>query len=205
MQSNKIVVYTQRVEIIKSYNERRDCADQRIAKFINACGYLPIPMPNNAELVARLVEELSPAGIVLTGGNSIVKYGGDAQERDDTDNALIKLAVQKKIPLYGFCRGMQSILDFFDNELHNVAGHVSVRHIVFGDENEMEVNSYHNQACRTLKSDQLQAVMKSEDGIIEKIKHKSLPIIGTMWHPEREKPFCKIDIDTVKKLFGGVD
>ena len=29
-----IVLYTQRVEIVKSYGERRDCADQNIAKFI---------------------------------------------------------------------------------------------------------------------------------------------------------------------------
>lgn len=205
MQSNKIVVYTQRVEIIESYHERRDCADQRIAGFISACGYLPVPLPNNAETVAQLVDELAPAGIILTGGNSIAKYGGNAPERDETDHTLIMLALQKKIPLYGFCRGMQSILDFYGNELQNVSGHVAVRHRVSGDENEREVNSYHNQACRILKSDELQVVMKSEDGIIEKIKHKSLPIIGTMWHPEREIPFCKTDVDIIKKLFRGVD
>ena len=46
----KIVVFTQRVEVVESYNERRDCADQRIAEFIVECGYIPLPVPNNADL-----------------------------------------------------------------------------------------------------------------------------------------------------------
>ena len=50
MRQRDTVLYTQRVEIVESYGERRDCADQNIAKFISACGYLPVPLPNNREL-----------------------------------------------------------------------------------------------------------------------------------------------------------
>ena len=42
----EIVLYTQRVEIVKSYGERRDCADQDIPRFIEACGFLPVAVPN---------------------------------------------------------------------------------------------------------------------------------------------------------------
>ena len=195
-----IVLYTQRVEIIESYGERRDCADQRISSFIKECGFLSVSVPNNADLVEMFVEELKPAGIVLTGGNSLVKYGGNAPEKDSVDRALISIAIDKKIPLYGFCRGMQSILDYFGNELLNVTGHVAVRHEISGLEKNRIVNSYHNQGCKELGNDDLEVLMKSDDGVIEKIRHKSLPIIGTMWHPERENPFDSDDVMMVRKL-----
>ena len=34
---------------------------------------------------------------------------------------------------------------------------------------------------------------KSEDGIIEGYHHESLPIIGIMWHPEREETVTEFD------------
>ncbi len=196
------VLFTQRVEIIESYGERRDCADQRIAEFIIGCGYIPVPVLNNHELANDIVDVLVPCGIVLTGGNSLVKYGGNAPERDSMDKELICLAMKKGIPLYGFCRGMQSILDFFGNKLMDVNGHVAVRHFIKGDEGEFVVNSYHNQACLELSNNNLKAVMKTEDGVIEMVRHSRLPIVGTMWHPEREEPFSDRDINRIKNLFG---
>ena len=201
----KVVLFTQRVEIIESYQERRDCADQRIAEYISACGYVPVPVPNNPEYAVEIANRVEAAGIVLVGGNSLVKYGGNAPERDATDKALIEYAIEHKVPLYGFCRGMQSILDYFGNELTNVEGHVAVRHVVKGDGGEFEVNSYHNQACVKLSSDCLETVLLTDDGVIEKVRHKEYPIIGTMWHPERENPFKEMDIDCLKELMEGED
>ena len=200
------VIYTQRVEIIESYQERRDCADQRIADFIEECGFLPLPLPNRAELAPKIIETVPPAGIVLTGGNSLAAYGGNAPERDAMDKALIALAIRDKIPIYGFCRGMQSILDYYGNKLINVDGHVAVRHLVRGDAVEYEVNSYHNQACKELKRDcGLQITAQTADGVIEAIRHENLPIVGTMWHPEREKSYVQKDIKMVKELFDPKD
>lgn len=198
-----MVLFTQRVEIVESYGERRDCADQNISEFIYKCGFLPIPVPNKAFLVKSMMETLEPAGIVLTGGNSLVKYGGNAAERDETDRALIECAIEKNIPVYGFCRGMQSIIDYFGGILQNVSGHVAVRHDVDGTI-VREVNSFHNQACIELSEETgLIVLAKTADGVIEAIKHHKYPIVGTMWHPEREMPFCDIDIMTVKNLFQG--
>lgn len=197
----KTVIYTQRVEIIEGYQERRDCADQNIPLFLEACGYLPVPVPNVISDLAILVETINPAGIVLTGGNSLVKYDGTAPERDETDYRLIEIALKKNIPLYGFCRGMQSVLDYFGCELENVQGHVAVRHIVDGEWEHMEVNSYHNQACRELK-EPLQAMARTEDGVVEAASYPEKNMIVTMWHPEREKPFKDTDIERVRKLFG---
>ena len=71
----KIVLYTQRVEIVSSYRERRDCADQNIPRFIEVCGYLPVPVPNVLSIAKCMVEQMQPRGIILTGGNSLTKYG----------------------------------------------------------------------------------------------------------------------------------
>lgn len=204
----KIVLFTQRVEVIESYNERRDCADQRIAEFIRACGYLPVPVPNNAALAKEMVEELKPAGIILTGGNSLEKWGGNAPERDATDKAYIELAVDKNIPLYGFCRGMQSILDFFGEELTTVTGHVAKRMNVTGVEDPVlgsfnrEVNSYHNQGCVAINRPDIEILAKSEDGVIKAIRLKAYNLLGTMWHPEREAIFSQDDIKMVQNHIG---
>lgn len=198
-----IVLFTQRVEYIESYKERRDCADQRISKFISECGYVPVPLPNSVDLLRTLLCVLDIDGVILTGGNSLVKYGGDAPERDEVDFELIKYCVENRIPLYGFCRGMQSILDYFGNELCDVKKHVAVRHRILSDDSELYVNSFHNQASVSLQNDFLMAEYVSDDGVIESVIHKDLSIMGTMWHPEREEPFSRYDINRVKDLFGG--
>ena len=198
----KKVIYTQRVEVIESYQERRDCADQRIADFIHVCGFLPIPVPNRSEFAKDIFSNIQPDGIILTGGNSLCDYGGNAPERDAMDQILIELAIQNGVPVYGFCRGMQSILYYFENELENVFGHVAVRHFIAGEAGGYEVNSYHKQACMKLKDDcGLIVLAKSEDGIIEAVRHKFYPIIGTMWHPEREEQYTSHDIERVRALF----
>lgn len=198
------VIYTQRVEIIESYQEKRDCADQRIADFISKCGFLPIPVPNKSELAVEIINSINPVGIILTGGNSLEKYGGNAPERDAMDKVLLEIAIKENIPLFGFCRGMQSILDYFGNRLVNVKEHVTVRHMVCEGTEKYEVNSYHNQACIQLeKNCDLKVTAQAEDGVIESVRHESLPIMGTMWHPERESDFSQKDIQRVKELFNG--
>lgn len=197
----RVVIYTQRVEVVERYQERRDCTDQRVPLFLEACGYVPVPLPNVITDLAAFAEAVDPAGIVLTGGNSLVKYGGTAPERDAADYKLIEFALQRGIPIYGFCRGMQSVLDFFGCEMENVQGHVAVRHAVNGEWGRMEVNSYHNQACKEIKLP-LRAMATAEEGVVEAAACTERNIIITMWHPERENPFRETDINLVKKLFG---
>lgn len=197
----KIVLYTQRVDIVKSYGERRDCADQNIPRFIEACGYLPVPVPNIWSVAGEMVVCMKPAGIILTGGNSLEKYGGDALERDELEKKLLDLAMGKNIPILGFCRGMQVIVDYFGSTLEDVQGHVAVRHRIQGKTGQLEVNSFHNQACYALKPP-LEILAQSDDGIIEAVGHREKKIMGIMWHPEREHPFVEFDICLVQKLFG---
>ena len=194
------VIYTQRVEIVEGYGERRDCADQNIPRFLQACGYLPVPAPNVCDIVQEMIEELQPAGIVFTGGNSLCKYGGNAPERDETERKMLEIAIGRNIPVYGFCRGMQVILDYYGCPLVEVKGHVAVRHTLTGALGRITVNSFHTQACMDV-SGSLEILAKAEDGVAEAIKAKNERILATMWHPEREKVFVRDDIERVRKLF----
>lgn len=196
-----MVLYTQRVEIVPGYEERRDCADQKIPLFIQACGYLPVPVPNVLQIARKMALSFHVTGIVLTGGNSLVKYGGNAPERDETEKGLLDIAVERKIPVYGFCRGMQAIEDYFGAALCEVPHHVAVMHTVYGSIGECEVNSYHNQACFHVP-EELEVLAVCKDGVIEAVKAKHMQILGTMWHPERGQDFQKEDIKRVHRLFG---
>lgn len=197
----KVVLYTQRVEVVKSYKERRDCADQKIAHFIKEGGYLPVPIPNTPSIAEAMVYALSPVGVVLTGGNSLQKYGGDAPERDETEKRLLDIACREDIAVYGFCRGMQVIIDYFGGKLQKVEGHIAVTHPITGTE-ERVVNSYHQWGCRELEKP-LKKVAWTEDGVIEAIEVEKFRIFGAMWHPEREEPFLHEDIKQMKRLFEG--
>lgn len=197
----KTVLYTQRVENVKDYGERRDCADRNIPYFLATCGYLPVPLPGLWTVAKEMIEHMQLTGIVLTGGNSLEKYGGDAPERDDLEKKLLSFALENQIPVYGFCRGMQVIVDFFGGELKEVRGHVAVRHKILGELGEMEVNSFHNQACYSVK-EPLEVLAQAEDGVIEAVCYREKHILGTMWHPEREQPFVNSDIRRVRDLFG---
>lgn len=201
----KKILFTQRVEIVESYGERRDCIDQCIPRLIRECGYLPIAVINNPEVTRDLLESIDIGGIVLTGGNSLVKYGGNAPERDETEKLLLKYAIEKQIPVYGLCRGMQFVLDYFGYPLERVDGHVAVKHEVSGSLANRVVNSFHNYGCLWESigvANELEIVDVSSDGVVEAVKHRDLPIKCTMWHPERNNPFENEDIMMIKELFG---
>lgn len=195
------ILYTQRVEIVQGYNERRDCADQQLAEFIWACGFMPVPINNLPEHIEQCVEELQPAGIVLSGGNDLFAYGGNAPERDKVENKLIELAVQQNVPLLGFCRGMQMLAYHFGAELCNVENHVARRHIITGKIRKREVNSYHNYAVLEVPTDFEVLARTTDDGVIEAMRHRHQRLMAIMWHPEREHTFKEEDINLFKNFF----
>lgn len=198
----KKIIYTQRVEIVESYGERRDCADVEIAKLIWECGFLPVPVNNIPDKIQVFLEQIKPDGMILTGGNDLSKYGGNVPERDETEKKMIEYSVKNDVPLYGFCRGMQMIADYFGAKLAKVERHVAVRHQLEGNApwNGRTVNSFHNMAVKAVVDD-LIIEARSEDGVIEAIRVRDKRIYGTMWHPERERPYEKDDIQFIKHIF----
>lgn len=188
----RTILVSQRVEVIKSYGERRDCLDQRWCGFLRGCGLMPVPVMNQGQDIETLLDLVVPAGILLTGGNDLVSYGGDAPERDETERALIELGMKHDIPVMGVCRGMQMIVDYFGGKLGSVTGHVASRHRLSGTV-AREVNSYHNLAV-TEAPEEFEVLAHTEDGVIEAIRHTHCRIMAIMWHPERETPYSVEDV-----------
>ena len=194
------VVVSQRVDVVEGYNERRDALDQRWASFLLLCGIVPFPSPNNPEAAAALLEELKPDGVLLTGGNDLEAYGGDAPERDETERRLIEYARSGGRPLLGVCRGMQLIMSVFGAALEPIDGHVATLHKISLKGDEITVNSYHRHGAKTVPPE-FNAIAIAEDGVVEGVVHEKEPIVGIMWHPERVDGFERRDVDFFRSFF----
>jgi putative glutamine amidotransferase len=141
------------------------------------------------------------SGILLTGGNDLTAYGGDAPERDATESVLIDIADKRALPILGVCRGMQMIQHRFGIRLGRVAGHVARLQTISVEGNPAEVNSYHNFGTTETRPP-LQAWAFAEDGVIKAIRHPGARMTGIMWHPERLSPFASRDITLFQQFFG---
>ena len=192
----KRIYLTQRVEQIESIGERRDALSQEWAELAEACGFLPIPLPNRLPTVRRLLEELPPDGILLTGGNNLASCGGDAPERDQVERYLIERSLADRIPLLGVCRGAQMLIRYFGTPLQRVEGHVSLDHPL---SNGGTVNSFHSWGARECRPP-LTDLAWSADGVLEAVRHRDCSWIwGVMYHPERYHPFRAQDIEFMKE------
>lgn len=196
----KIIALTQRVEKVKSYDEERDSLDVRWEQFILSCGFIPLLFPNDIRAVKLLLNRIQIDGIILTGGNSLVKYGGDAPQRDAMERFLIEYSMEKDIPLVGVCRGMQVIQDYFGVILNEVEGHIAVKHQVELNGKKEKKNSYHLYASK-ISTEELDIIAAAEDGVVEAVQHYKHKIYAIMWHPERNNPFETSDLEFFKKYF----
>ncbi|NBX83990.1 MAG: hypothetical protein EBQ95_00090 [Gammaproteobacteria bacterium] len=192
-----LVAITQRVEIVSSYKESRDCLDQRWWDFLNQCDLMPLILPNDILLVEKLLKQIEIKGIILTGGNQTV-------ERSEVENYLIKFAIEKQMPLIGVCHGMQMVQKYFNIPLYPVANQVVSQQEIFINEKISIVNSYHDYGTYD-NHDNFDVFAKTKDGIVKAIKHKKIPILGIMWHPERNQQFIERDCQLFKEVFNVCD
>ena len=145
--------------------------------------------------------------LILPGGGDLApwRYGqintaSRAQDpaRDALEWKLLEHFVSGKKPILGVCRGMQSINVFFGGDLvqdwpnhsaadgadcfHAVCTAPSILRTLYGA--RCVVNSSHHQIVGRLGSG-LEALQWADDGAVEAIRHRDLPVWGVQWHPER--------------------
>lgn len=205
---------TQRVEIVSSYGERRDCLDQQWFRFLESLGFTPVPIPNQLVNVKQWALDVGLEGLVLSGGNDLVHLpdaSNVAPERDHTEAKMLCWAREHEIPAIGVCRGLQMMYVWLGGGLVPVSGYTAIRHSLLPTTQASglfrqftEVNSFHNWDI-SLKGmpDDLVPQCLSPEGGVEAFSHASLPWAGIMWHPEREAPFSENDQRVFKAFLGG--
>lgn len=146
--------------------------------------------------------------LLLPGGDDVdpARYGqrvngscGIDPARDEREFAALARFCALGKPVLGICRGLQVINVAFGGTLHqDIAGHSQLASGVDGVHAsrtkdvllaalygaEISVNSAHHQCVDRLGGG-LRAVQWAHDGVIEAVRHASLPVFAVQWHPER--------------------
>lgn len=217
------VLISTRVTEERSYSEKRSSLAYDYSHLFFGLGYLPVPVPANAAGTAADYFALNPRAVVLTGGNTVdpQRQPGAADgtpekereqltsvypERDETEFSLISQALERRLPVFGICRGMQILNCYFGGAVtYNRKGHVGVDHELVSDHplfSGQVTNSYHNDVIPADKlAESLRALAHTEDGIVEAFYHPGEPVLAFQWHPERQKR--EFDRDAIATFLKG--
>ena len=147
-----------------------DGVERNWANFLH--GHTIVAVPNVVD-----IDHLEFDCLLLTGGP-------DSVARHLTENALYATAYTRNLPIVGICHGAFAINDIAGGTNGTCAGHAGTEHPVTVDGKIRMVNSYHSQSIKTLGSDFI-SIARDDYGNIEAFQHKSRPIYGIVWHPER--------------------
>ena len=198
----KKVLISQRHDKIPEINEWRDSLDNSWSFFVHELNLIPILAPNNEKILDEFLIEMKPDYVILSGGNDV----DFPHKRKAVEQKILKYSINHNLPVVGVCHGMQFLNYYFDGTLIACTGHVNNYIALEGlwaiKRNISKINSFHDFGInKSSISSQFKPLAWSKDGIIKAFKHKSLPWLGIMWHPERELPFKSFDIALFKDFF----
>ncbi len=149
-------------------------------------------------------------GLILPGGGDIdPKLFGQLPEGtrsfdpalDRLQLAILKAFVMSRKPVLGICKGMQLINIYFGGDM--VQHLKTSRSHEYSEKDQIHmstakkgsflgrlygecfaVNSAHHQGV-DCPGKGVEYVQFTEDGVVEGLKHRFLPVFGVQWHPER--------------------
>jgi len=207
----KNILVTPRLLLNESYHEIREALDVNWCPFLKCADILPILFPTKSNVFDYLALP-NINGILLTGGNDVLSVNNNelSKLRDTFEEKILSAAIIKRIPVLGICRGLHLICQHFKIPLSEINNHIATKHKVLIDSkssrffrNYPEIhicNSYHKYTVTETGAEFLN-IGSTEDGAIEAIEHKELPIAAIMWHPEREEDYSENDINFLKGFF----
>lgn len=173
---------------------------------------LPIAATDDPALIEAIVGRLD--GLLLTGGEDVApsyyghephpQLGGVNDRRDDFELALFHKAMERGIPIFGVCRGMQlinvamggTLVQDIPSErpsdikhrnspdLHDIDIMPHTRSAQVMGQARLRVNSSHHQCVRDV-APALKVTAYSPDGIPEMLEgYPRLRIMAAQYHPE---------------------
>jgi putative glutamine amidotransferase len=175
-------------------------------------------VPPSDDGAAETIEALD--GLLLSGGSDLdpslysaeahVQTVGVRPERDSSELALLKAALERDLPVLAVCRGsqvlnvalggdlVQHLPDVVGSDRHKEQAGVFSEHDVelrrgtrlealLGE--RAPVKSHHHQGFGRLGSG-LREAARADDGTIEAVEHPDRRFaIGVLWHPEEGEDF----------------
>jgi putative glutamine amidotransferase len=192
------------------HGEEVDVHLSEYPKVIERAGGLPVQLTRNTDPVA-IVQRLD--GLVMTGGADPdpALYGEDPHPelgtvergRDDWELALIRAALDARIPMLCVCRGAQllnivlggTLVQHLDAPAHNGwdrpridrchtvrVARGSRAEELYGE--EIPTNSLHHQAVGRI-GDGVIVTGTTDDGVVEAFEVRDRPeVFAVQWHPE---------------------
>lgn len=196
-------------------------ADLDYVEGVAQAGGVPFVLPPAIEArdVADAIASLD--GLLLSGGSDLhPSYYGEEPipeldvtipERDELEMALVEGALQRGIPIFGICRGLQVLNVALGGTLyqdlpsqvepdlvmhrqttpkwqptHEVEFYGRTRTAEIAGSDVIKVNSYHHQAVKDL-SNELVVSARSSDGLVEAAESRDFSdrwIVAVQWHAE---------------------
>lgn len=153
--------------------------------------------------------------VLWGGGGDYSFYNSDAERfLEHFDKYTLPKYIEAQTPIYGICRGMQTLVRHFGGILEQNLGS---DHGYSKDTDDLKANklryeknyellskattfvgSWHHQGCAIYNLPEEFDLVASTGGIVEFARHKTLPIIIEQSHPERN--FAEIETIFIKEL-----
>src|SRR3954464_1605867 len=124
----------------------------------------------------------------------LVLSPGPGRPEDFAIARTIDTAIDKKLPVFGVCLGLQAIGEYFGGQLgqlgqpaHGRPSRVQVRggKLMHNLPNEIVIGRYHSLFVEGgSMPDVLSVTASTEDGVAMAIEHRTLPLGGVQFHPE---------------------
>jgi anthranilate synthase len=124
----------------------------------------------------------------------VVLSPGPGTPRDFDVAGTMESLVQRRIPAFGVCLGLQGMVEYFggtlgvlDPPVHGKASRIRVRggRLFEGLPTEFTAGRYHSLfAIRETLPAVLEVSAETEDGVIMAVEHRTLPLAAVQFHPE---------------------
>ena len=172
---------------------------------VSSAGFLPVLIPriSDTNLLAKAMDKAD--ALLITGS---VK--GDAGPgRVKFEHMLMRMAIERGLPVVGLCHGHQCINLYFGGKIGRIPKDLSPQIVHHGKESpyvkdcfhmvnikpgsnmfkwfgaeRVEINTSHNFHITEL-GEGLEVTARADDGVIEAVEHRTLPVTGFQFHPER--------------------